>query len=121
VRRMKRVLPRDVARRTSGPSYPVSDGWREQIFAKMRELGISQAELARLAGISKSGLSDLLTNPKIRSSRLVPRVHKALGLPAPEPFGASDTDPVRSEIHALLDGLSSDELAVFLQFLKMRR
>lgn len=51
----------------------------------MVEKGVSQADLYRTLGVSPSAISDLFSPKKnIKQSRLVPKIHKALGLPDPQ-------------------------------------
>jgi transcriptional regulator with XRE-family HTH domain len=65
-----------------GHQYPIDDGWKERVRARLQEMGISQNELARLARISKASMSAALSKESLQSA-VVPAIHKALGWPVP--------------------------------------
>jgi hypothetical protein len=93
------------------PSYPVSDAWRLEIEAAMRARGWTKTDLANAVGSSRPAISIVL-NPKTKNSRLVPDIHRALGLPPPR-------DPApRSELQhrweTVFDRLGEDHIKKIL-------
>lgn len=78
------MIRRD-ARRTGHP-YPVKIQWQEDVRAKITQMGIGKKALAQKIGASQSAVWDTITNPAVKSSVLVPRIHAALGWdPPPDP------------------------------------
>lgn len=72
-------------KRTPQPMYAVNEVWREAIRAKLEERRMSMTDLAKAVGISHSMVSQLLDDTsKARSSKHVPKIHEALGLPPPQ-------------------------------------
>ncbi len=65
----------------TGPRYPMTDEWKADVRRRMKELGINQTQLAKIAGVSRGGISRMLGEDK--SSACVPAVSKALGIPMP--------------------------------------
>lgn len=63
------------------PEYPVTQAWRDLVEARLKELDISQAELARRIGRSGAAITNILHDNK--SSKQVPDIHAALGWPRP--------------------------------------
>lgn len=116
----KAVSPRH---RAKGAAYPISDEWRREVDRKMRERGWGPSKLAEEAGIAPSTITETLAlGSKQRSSKHVARIHAALGMPAPRPLGASQVDPVRSEIERGLDVLDREGLlAVLAVVQRMKR
>ena len=62
--------------------WTVDKAWKDDVRALMKRNEISQADLARTLGVSPASLT-FLFKPDTKQSRLVPAIHKALGLPTP--------------------------------------
>lgn len=62
--------------------YPISDIWRAKVQARLTEMGMSRAELAKIVGCSAPTITTILSGSQ-DSSDLVPKIHKALQWPAP--------------------------------------
>ena len=69
-------------RRPKGHMWPASPQWKADILKLMEAKRISRAELSRRCKASDAAIS-ILFKPETETSRLVPYVHKALGLPPP--------------------------------------
>jgi transcriptional regulator with XRE-family HTH domain len=117
------VLPEDVPRhRARGAAYPINDEWRIQIDELRQAKGWTRTKLAEEAGIAPSVLTEMLaTGRKQKTSKHVPNVCRALGLPVPKPMGASDLDPVRAEIEQGLDALDTAGLSAVLAVIKQMK
>ena len=63
------------------PEYPVTQAWRDLLEEKIKELDISQAELARRIGRTPAAITNVLHDN--RSSKLIPKIHAAVGWPRP--------------------------------------
>lgn len=122
-RRSPHVLREDVPRhRAKGAAYAITDDWRREVEEKRIEKGWSRSKLAEEAGIAPSVLTEMLEiGSKQRTSRHVPRVHKALGMPAPKPLTATSLDPVRHEIDTGLDTLDQEGLRAVLAVIQRMR
>jgi transcriptional regulator with XRE-family HTH domain len=66
----------------SGPAWPISEQWKREIRQLMSAKDVSDAELARRVGVSRAAVGRLWMM-ETRQSRMVPLIHRALGLPAP--------------------------------------
>ena len=66
----------------SEPARPVSAEWKAARQSDMERLGISRSQLAEQIGVTRAAIT-MLFHPRTKQSRLVARVHAALGLPAP--------------------------------------
>jgi hypothetical protein len=92
------------------------------VLAKMADKGWDRTKLAEEAGIAPSTITETLTiGGKQKSSKHVPRIHAALGMPAPKPMGAAQVDPVRAEIEDGLDVLDPQGLEAVLQVIRRMR
>ena len=93
----KRIRKRSIARHAPTPqpelqpqrtcSHAIDAVWQTQIRARMAELGVSQAELARRVGSSAAAMT-LLFKPETTGSTFVSRIHTALNLAPPLPTRA---------------------------------
>lgn len=72
----------------TGPAWPIDDDWKQMIMERMAELGINKTDLAKKIGVTKQAMTALFA-PKIKQTRLLPLVHKALKLPVPPSPGFS--------------------------------
>lgn len=78
----------------SGQFFPVDEAWKKDVLQRMRDKGISRADLAREIDVDPAALTNLFKpwvdattgKPKKtkQQSRLVPKIHKALGMVEPE-------------------------------------
>jgi transcriptional regulator with XRE-family HTH domain len=84
-----------------GHAYQITAEWQQEIRDKLEELGISQNELARLAGIRQSSLSSALKKGAIQSAKM-PAINKAAGLPPP----LDSTTSAGQEAARLIDQLN---------------
>lgn len=107
-------------RRPDGPFWPTSDAWKGAVEAELATRHWSRADLARVISrlddeVERMSISNLL-GPDSIQSRLVPRVHEALGWPpppAPEEAAALAreireyvgdlTDEQRAAVHAVAE------------------
>jgi hypothetical protein len=90
-----RVLTDLVAKKQARQlTYPVTEEWRHDIRARMDELKIKQAELARLVKCSEPTLHHLLRPNGNQKTRLMADIHAALKLPPPgAPKGSAPEEP----------------------------
>lgn len=70
-----------------GPAYPITKQWQGWVRARIEEMKAagevkSDREVADLAGIAKSSLSEALKDDAVQST-VMPEIHKALGWPKP--------------------------------------
>lgn len=99
-------MPRQT--RPQGPYFTVDAVWKSDIRALMEKRGISQAELARRIGASPGSIVLLFKNTTVQS-RLVPAIHKALGLDAPTTTTISDRDDARRRLDRIWRDLTNEE------------
>lgn len=99
-------------RRPKGHMWPVSPKWKSDVQKLMDEQGISRAQLSRLCKTSDAAISDLF-NAKTETSRLVPYVHKALGLPPPAMMPIF-LEEQRAHLEAVWPNLSEDDKRVLV-------
>lgn len=99
--------------RPKGPFYAVDPVWKADIRALMERQEISQAEMSRRIGCAQSALN-LLWQPQTVQSRLVPAIHKALGLEAPQTTTISERDDARRRLDRIWRDLSADERELVL-------
>ena len=81
-----------------GPAYAISKEWRALVLTRIKEMNISQNELARRAKISKAAISEALDEESIQTT-VMPQIHRALGWHVP-PLTLS---PDQLELLALYD------------------
>jgi transcriptional regulator with XRE-family HTH domain len=74
--------------------WTVDKAWKDDIRAVMERQGISQADLARTLKVSPGSLT-LLFKPETKQSRLVPAIHRALGLSTPTTTRVDERDELR--------------------------
>lgn len=65
-----------------GHAYQITASWQDDVRRRLAELGWSQAELARRAGIRPPSLTALLKPGAIQTTAM-PAINKVLGFPAP--------------------------------------
>ena len=96
------------ARRTGHP-YPVKIQWQEDVRARIAAMGIGKKGLAQKIGASQSAVWDTISNPEVKSSVLVPRIHAALGWdPPPDPQSPPSLSPDAVEMARLYELLPED-------------
>lgn len=102
----------DMARRDArreGHPYPVKKQWQEDVRAKIKAMGIGKKELAQKIGASQSAVWDTITNPEVKSSVLVPKIHAFLGWQAPpDPQSPPMLSPDAIEMARLYEMLPDD-------------
>ena len=92
-----------------GPAYPISKEWQDEVRARVDEMGISQNELARRAGIAISSLSEALKDGAVQTT-VMREINKAIGLPPPP---AAFT-PDNLELNYLWDNMSERDRGALL-------
>jgi transcriptional regulator with XRE-family HTH domain len=97
----------------TGPAYPVKVKWQEEVRARLKQRGMSQADLAKLCSCTQPAINAVL-RPGAKQSALVPAISKALGMRKPADPSVETTDPVRAELAELLDEMSDEAAAVML-------
>lgn len=101
-------------RRPSGRYYPVDTIWKADIKALLEKRAISQAELARRIGASPGSLV-LIFKPDTVQSRLVPAIHKALGLDPPiDAPTISERDDAKRRLDRIWHEFSDEDRAALL-------
>lgn len=64
--------------------------WQAEARKRLKDLGLSEHELAAQIRCAQSTLHQTLNNPEARHSSLLPAIHAAFGWgPPPDPTGAS--------------------------------
>lgn len=76
--------------------WTVDKAWKDDIRAVMKRQGMSQADLARTLKVSPGSLT-LLFKPETKQSRLVPAIHRALGLSTPTTTRVDERDELRRQ------------------------
>ncbi len=99
--------------RPRGPFYAVDSVWKSDIRALMERKQISQAELARRIGAVPGSLI-LLFKPETIQSRLVPGIHKALGLEPPTSTTISERDDAKRRLDRVWRELTPEERELVL-------
>jgi hypothetical protein len=79
----------------------------------MKQLGMSQADLAAIVGCSQPAITALLRRGA-KQSALVPAISKAVGLKKPADPSVDTIDPVRAELTELLELMSDEAAAAML-------
>lgn len=87
--------------------WPATPEWKAGILKLMDDKGITKAELSRMCRASDAAIS-ILFKPDTETSRLVPYVHKALGLPPPAMMPVF-LDQQRAHLEAVWPNLSEDD------------
>lgn len=95
------VMPR------KGIAYPVDDAWRRRVIERLREMGWTNARLAREARCPRSLLTELLRlddrGARRHQTPYLPEIHKALGWPEPQVAAAPVVIPELEHVYGLLD------------------
>jgi transcriptional regulator with XRE-family HTH domain len=79
----------------------------------MLRRGISQADLARTLGVSPGSLT-LLFKPETKQSRLVPAIHKALGLTTPTTTRVDERDDLRQRLERIWRDLTPEQREILV-------
>jgi len=95
-------------RRPVGPMWTVDKAWKDDVRALMKRKEISQADLARTLGVSPASLT-FLFKPDTKQSRLVPAIHKALGLPTPTTTTVDERDELRQRLEKIWRDLTPEQ------------
>ena len=96
-------------RRPPGRYYPVDSAWKDDIKALLEKRGISQAELARRISASPGSIV-LLFKPDTVQSRLVPAIHRVLGLEPPiDATTISERDDAKRRLDRIWNDLSDED------------
>lgn len=108
------------------PDYPVTERWRALVRARISEMEISQAELARRIGHTPASVTNILRDN--RSSSLIPDIHRVLGWPPPPlpedvvpTEGTRDVKEFAAIGRQLPDDLRASTLAYLRSVLESRR
>lgn len=100
-------------------------GWLE---AQLREQGISQAELARRAGVTRGAINNILQGERGPGVDLAKGIAKALSLPPEQVMRVAGLLPedkkISKEIEQIVhevEGLSPEEQREFLSYIRWRK
>jgi transcriptional regulator with XRE-family HTH domain len=110
-------------RRPAGPYWPTPPKWKTWITRVMVEKGVTQADLHRATGASTTAISDLFKD-KTKQSRLVPKIHKALGLDpptAPAPKENEERDELLRELIDAWAQLVDEDRDLLIQIARRAR
>ena len=69
--------------RPKGAPELIDEKWKKATLERMKELGITRADLARSCGVTPSAITTIF-QPQTESTRLKTAIHKALGFVAIE-------------------------------------
>jgi transcriptional regulator with XRE-family HTH domain len=94
--------------------WTVDEAWRDDVRALMKRKGISQADIARAAGVKPSAITNLF-KPETKQSRIVPAVHRVLGLPPPNTTAVSERDEVRQRLDKIWRELTPAQRELLLE------
>lgn len=86
----------------------------------MEEKGITQADLHRATGASTTAISDVFKE-KTKQSRLVPRIHRALGLDPPQPPAPGNGEERDVLLRELVDAwadLPDEDREILMSFVR---
>lgn len=95
-------------RRPTGPMWTVDRAWKDDVRVLMKQQGISQADLARTLSVSPASLTNLF-KPETKQSRLVPAIHKALGIPTPTTTRIDEGDELRARLEKIWRDLTPEQ------------
>jgi hypothetical protein len=84
------------------------------VEARLRELGWNRSRLAEAIGVSSSAIT-ILMRPVTKQSRLVPRIHRALGWREPATAPAAPESPDRQRLVELFDDLDEESRNLLLR------
>jgi len=100
--------------RPRGRFVSVDNVWKADIKALLERRGISQAELARRIGASPGSIV-LLFKPETVQSRLVPAVHKVLGLEPPaDATTITERDDAKRRLDRIWNEFNDEDRAALL-------
>lgn len=100
--------------RPHGRFYPVDNVWKADIKALLERRDLSQAELARRIGASPGSIV-LLFKPETVQSRLVPAIHRVLGLGPPiDAPTISERDEAKRRLDRIWHEFSEEDRAALL-------
>jgi hypothetical protein len=95
--------------------------WKDDVRAWMKRQSISQADLARTLKVSPGSLT-LLFKPDTKQSRLVPAIHRALGLTTPTTTRVDERDELRQRLEVIWRDLTQEQREILLSVgAQMRR
>lgn len=88
--------------RRGGHPYPVKIKWQRDVRAKLESMGIGKKAFAEKVGASQSAVWDTISNPEVKGSVLVPKIHAALGWdPPPDPKAPDPNSPPAPSAEAI--------------------
>ena len=93
--------------------WTVDKEWKDDVRALMKRKGISQADLARTLKVSPGSLT-LLFKPDTKQSRLVPAIHRALGLTTPVTTRVDERDELRQRLKRIWRDLTPEQREILL-------
>lgn len=93
--------------------WTVDRAWKDDVRALMKRREISQADLARTLGVSPASLT-FLFKPETKQSRLVPAIHKALGLPTPLTTRVDEGDDLLERLQKIWRDLTQEQRELLL-------
>lgn len=96
---------------SKGKRYEMTDRWKAAVDERLRELGMTKADLARELKVTKAAISRL---PAQNVSTLVPRICEVLDL---QPPMVASTDDAAAAIAARVAGWSDEQKARAVELL----
>jgi transcriptional regulator with XRE-family HTH domain len=99
----------------------------EWLLSEIRERGISQSELARRSGVTRTAISDVVTGRRNPGKELANGIATALSLPPEQVFRAAGILPPAAEVDAEVERiiheaskLGDQDKAEVLAFIRMK-
>lgn len=102
-------------------AYPITPADKQWAAERMKRLGMTKAQLARLVGVSKAAISILFDERRAlpqRSSRIWPDIVRALGAEPATEFSPREIDDDRRAILENWDKLTPEERASVTQIVR---
>lgn len=87
--------------------WPTPPEWKTEVLRLMDEKRISRADLSRLCKVSDAAIT-VLFREETATSRLVPQVHRALGLVPPKMMPIT-LDKYRQHLEMVWEDLTEDD------------
>lgn len=112
-------------RRPAGTFRTATPELKLKVIARMQELGVTRADLARAANVTTAAITLFLgkegTKPKKSSTKLLPAIYKALKWPPPEDANPDEiVDELHDELTRVWPELDDTERAVLAMIVAKR-
>lgn len=93
--------------------WPATKEWKAKVLELMEQRGISRAELSRRIRVSDAAIT-VLFRPETETSRLVPAINSAVGLPQPSMVPV-EADVIRAHLDSIWPNLGEDDRRLLLE------